>query len=45
MIVGKDFHYKVFRIGSEDGNGGVGILLAEEWVEKFMTFAGYLIVL
>ena len=34
MIVGKDFCYKVFWIGIENGNGGVGILLAEEWVEK-----------
>ena len=34
MIVGKDSCYKVFWIGSENGNGGVGILLAEEWVEK-----------
>ena len=34
MIVGKDSRYKVFWIGNEIGNGGVGILLAEEWVEK-----------
>ena len=34
MIVGKDFHYKLFWIGSENGNGGVSILLAEEWVEN-----------
>ena len=34
MIVGKDFCYEVFWIGRENGNGGVGILLAEEWVEK-----------
>ena len=34
MIVGKDSRYKVFWIGSENGNGGAGILLAEEWVEK-----------
>ena len=25
---------KVFCIGSENGNGGIGILLAEEWVEE-----------
>ena len=31
---GKDSCYKVFWIGSENGNGGVSILLAEEWVEK-----------
>ena len=29
-----DSHYKVFWIGNEIGNGGVGIILAEEWVEK-----------
>ena len=34
MIVPKDSCYKVFWTGSENGNGGVGILLAEEWVEK-----------
>ena len=34
MIVGKDSYYKVFWIGSENGNGGVGILLAEAWVEE-----------
>ena len=34
MIVGKDSRYKVFWIGNEIVNGGVGILLAEEWVEK-----------
>ena len=34
MTVGKDYRYKVFWIGSENGNGGVGILLAEEWVGK-----------
>ena len=34
MIVGKDSRYKVFWIGKENGNGGIGILLAEEWVEK-----------
>ena len=31
---GKDSCYKVFWIGSENGNGGVSTLLAEEWVEK-----------
>ena len=30
MIVGKESRYKVFWIGNEIGNGGVGILLAEE---------------
>ena len=34
MIVGKDSHYNLFWIGSEDGNGGVSIRLAEEWVEN-----------
>ena len=45
MIVGKDSRYKVFWIGNEIGNGVVGILLAEEWLKKFMTSAGYPIVL
>ena len=34
MIVGKDSCYKVFWTGNEIVNGGVGILLAEKWVEK-----------
>ena len=34
MIVNKDSRYKVFWIGNENGNGGVGTLLAEERVEK-----------
>ena len=34
MIVAKESRHKVFWIGSENGNGGVGILLIEEWVEK-----------
>ena len=34
MIVGKDSRYKAFSIGTENGNGDVGILLAEEWMGK-----------
>ena len=34
MIVGKESHYKLFWIGSKNGNGGVSILLAQEWMEK-----------
>ena len=38
MIVGKDSCYKVLWIGSENGNGGFGILLAEGWMEKVYEF-------
>ena len=34
QIVGKESHYKLFWSGNEDGTGGVGVLLAEEWWEK-----------
>lgn len=34
MIVGKDYRYEIFWIGSDSGNSGVGILLAEECIEK-----------
>ena len=34
MIVGKDSRYMIFWIGSDNGNGSVGILLAEEWIEQ-----------
>ena len=34
MIVGKESHYKLFWIGSKNGNGGVSILLAQEWMGK-----------
>lgn len=34
MIAGKDYRYKIFWIGSDSGNSGVGILLAEECIEK-----------
>ena len=34
MITGKDTQYKMFWVGNYTGFGGVGILLAEKWVEK-----------
>ena len=42
-IVGKNSRYKLFWTGCENGKGGVGNVLAEEWVEK--ASVGYLIVL
>ena len=33
-ITGKDSRYKFFWIGNDQGTGGVGILLAEKWVDK-----------
>ena len=33
FIQGKDSRYKFFWIGNANGTGGVGILLAEKWVE------------
>ena len=34
FITGKDDRYKFFWVGSNAETGGVGILLAEKWVEK-----------
>ena len=34
FIKGKDSRYKFFWIGNAKGTGGVGILLAEKWVEN-----------
>ena len=34
QIVGKDSRFKMFWSGNENGTGGVGILLAEEWWER-----------
>ena len=34
FIVGKDTKYKLYWCGNKHGLGGVGILLAEKWVDK-----------
>ena len=34
MVEGKQARYKIFWIGNSKGTGGVGIFLAEKWVEK-----------
>ena len=34
MIEGKNARYKLFWIGNDKGTGGVGIFLAEKWVDK-----------
>ena len=34
MINGKDSRYKLFWVGNKEGTAGVGVLLAETWVEK-----------
>ena len=34
FITGKDSRYKFFWVGNSVGTGGVGVLLAEKWVEK-----------
>ena len=34
FITGQDDRYKFFWVGNNAGTGGVGILLAEKWVEK-----------
>ena len=34
MITGKDSTYKLFWVGNSTGPGGIGILLAEKWIDK-----------
>ena len=34
VISGKDSKYKLFFCGNKQGLGGVGILLAEKWIDK-----------
>ena len=34
MISGKDSKYKFFWKGNSDGNAGVGVLIAEKWIES-----------
>ena len=33
-IIGKDSRYKFFWVGNNQGTSGVGVLLAEKWVDK-----------
>ena len=33
-ITGKDSRYKFFRVGNDQGTSGIGVLLAEKWVDK-----------
>lgn len=34
LITGKDSQYKLFWVGNKEGNNGVGVLLAEKWIDK-----------
>ena len=33
-VTGTDTQYKLFWIGNQKGNGGVGFILAEKWIQK-----------
>ena len=33
-FTGKDSRYKFFWVGNENGTGGIGVLLAEKWLDK-----------
>ena len=33
-ITGKDTQYKLFWIGNQEGNGGIGVMLAVKWIQK-----------
>jgi exonuclease III len=34
LITGKDTQYKLFWVGNKEGSSGVGVLLAEKWIDK-----------
>ena len=34
IIKGKDSGYKLFRCGNSKGTAGVGVFVAEKWIEK-----------
>ena len=38
-ITGKDTQYKLFWIGNQEGNGVVGVMLAEKWIQKVCVYA------
>ena len=33
-VTGTDTQYKLFWIGNQEGNCGVGVMLAEKWIQK-----------
>ena len=35
-VTGKNSQYKLFWIGNEIGNGGVGIFVAKKWIEQVL---------
>ena len=39
-ITGKDSRYKLFWVGNNQGTSGVGVLLAEKWVDKVYDIKG-----
>ena len=41
MITGKNTRYKFYWSGNDAGTGGVGILLAEKWIEKVFEIKRY----
>ena len=34
LITGKDTQYKLFWVGNKEGSSGVGVLIAEKWIDK-----------
>ena len=37
-IIGKDSKFKLYWSGNDKGTAGVGLLVAEEWIEKVFDF-------
>ena len=41
MLNGKESRYKFFWVGNDTGTGGVGLLLAEKWIDKVFDLKRY----
>ena len=41
MLNGKESRYKFFWVGNDTGTGGVGLLLAEKWIDKVFDVKRY----
>ena len=41
MLTGRESRYKFFWVGNDTGTGGVGLLLAEKWIDKVFDVKRY----
>ena len=41
MLLGKNSKYKFYWVGNKEGTGGVGLVLAEKWIDKVFDVKRY----